>query len=159
MILNYIFIIYNLSYLNNELILKNKFSCIKNTIKYKIETNPYIIDNNISISYESRIKNNNKIIYNLFTKRKLYPHDIYGFRIIYKNMNDVSDILTSYIIKNIIENEYELCNELYDDYIKNPKKNNYQSIHLYIKTPLLIEIQLRNNEMHKRALTGSASQY
>lgn len=160
MIINTIIIVYYiLGYLNYGFIVKQKFCYIKNNIKHKIETNKYIVNNNISIAYESRIKNNKKILNNLLYKQKFYPHDIYGFRIIYNNIDNKNDILTCYIIKNIIENEYNICNKLYDDYIKSPKNNNYKSLHLYIKSPLLIEIQVRNNEMHKCALFGSASKY
>ena len=43
--------------------------------------------------------------------------------------------------------------------IYNPKKNNYQSIHLYVLNELLIEIQIRDIYMHNVAINGTASNY
>ena len=39
------------------------------------------------------------------------------------------------------------------------KKNNYQSLHVYVITSILIEIQIRNSNMHNVSVNGSASHY
>jgi (p)ppGpp synthase/HD superfamily hydrolase len=39
------------------------------------------------------------------------------------------------------------------------KINNYQSLHIYVLTNILMEIQIRNNLMHTIAINGSASNY
>tara|TARA_Y100000992_G_scaffold302656_1_gene278026 strand:- start:8735 stop:9166 length:432 start_codon:yes stop_codon:yes gene_type:complete len=117
------------------------------------------INNNINFSIEYRIKNFDKIKYKLFYKKKII-NDYIGARIIYNNKNDYNDINTAYIIKNIIKKNFVTFDYFYDDYILNPKNNNYQSIHLYIFYYFfLIEFQIRNEKMHINCLNGTASNY
>ena len=117
------------------------------------------INNNINFSIEYRIKNFDKIKNKLFYKKKII-NDYIGARIIYNNKNDYNDINTAYIIKNIIKKNFVTFDYFYDDYILNPKNNNYQSIHLYIFYYFfLIEFQIRNEKMHINCLNGTASNY
>jgi (p)ppGpp synthase/HD superfamily hydrolase len=112
--------------------------------------------NNLNIYYEKRIKSKERIISKL-QKFKI-PYDIYGLRIIY-NDDDYYNIKTAYVIKNIIYDNFYTFDFISDDYIAKPKKNNYQSLHLYIICNLLIEVQIRNTNMHNISVNGSASNY
>ena len=87
------------------------------------------------------------------------PYDIYGLRIIYNDSNNYHNYDFAYTIKNILISNFNTLDYLYDDYIANPKINNYQSLHVYVLTNILLEIQIRNSFMHSVAINGSASNY
>jgi len=113
--------------------------------------------NNINIIYEKRIKSKKRIISKI--QKVKIPYDIYGLRIIYNIKNDYYNSDIAYSIKNIICENFNTLDCIYDDYINKPKKNNYQSLHIYVLTTLLIEIQIRNSNMHNISVNGSASNY
>jgi (p)ppGpp synthase/HD superfamily hydrolase len=114
-------------------------------------------NNNLNIYYEKRIKSKERIISKI-QKYKI-PYDIYGLRIIYDDNTNYYNTNIAYVIKNIIYENFNSLDYIYDDYIEKPKKNNYQSLHVYVVTTLLIEIQIRNSNMHNISINGSASQY
>lgn len=114
-------------------------------------------NNNLNIYYEKRIKSKERIISKI-QKYKI-PYDIYGLRIIYDDNTNYYNTNIAYVIKNIIYENFNSLDYIYDDYIEKPKKNNYQSLHVYVLTTLLIEIQIRNSNMHNISINGSASQY
>ena len=113
--------------------------------------------NPININYEHRIKSQQRIIEKLNKQR--IPYDIYGLRIIYEDSLDINNSEIAYIIKNILYTNFYTLDCFYDDYIKYPKINNYQSLHVYIVTNILIEVQIRNSLMHFNAINGTASNY
>ena len=80
-------------------------------------------------------------------------------RIIYEDSLDINNSEIAYIIKNILYTNFYTLDCFYDDYIKYPKINNYQSLHVYIVTNILIEVQIRNSLMHFNAINGTASNY
>ena len=80
-------------------------------------------------------------------------------RIIYNDNTNYYNTKFAYIIKNIICDNFNTLEFIYDDYIQKPKQNNYQSLHIYVVTNLLIEIQIRNSNMHNISVNGSASHY
>jgi len=130
----------------------------KNTNKViNIIDKTLIYNPNLNIAYEKRIKSNKRIISKL--QRFKIPYDIYGLRIIYNDTSDYYNTHSAYIIKNIIYENFNKLDFISDDYIEKPKKNNYQSLHIYIMTSLLIEIQIRNANMHNISINGSASHY
>ena len=114
-------------------------------------------NNNLNIYYEKRIKSKKRIISKI-QKYKI-PYDVYGLRIIYDDNTDYYNTKIAYIIKNIIYENFHTLDYIYDDYIEKPKKNNYQSLHVYVITSILIEIQIRNSNMHNVSVNGSASHY
>ena len=149
-----VFIICNFTDFSHKLFEKNT-----NKIINIINTN-LLLDNkldNINIVYEKRIKSKKRIISKI-QKLKI-PYDIYGLRIIYNINNDYNNSNIAFIIKNIIYENFNTLDCIYDDYISKPKKNNYQSLHIYVLTTLLIEIQIRNSNMHNISENGSASNY
>ena len=128
-----------------------------NIINVIDENLPHNNNNKFNIYYEKRIKSQKRIISKI-QKLKI-PYDIYGLRIIYNDNANYYNTNFAYIIKNIICNNFNTLDCIYDDYIQKPKQNNYQSLHVYVITSMLIEIQIRNSNMHNISVNGSASRY
>jgi (p)ppGpp synthase/HD superfamily hydrolase len=153
-IYNIIFFIFNLSELSHKLFEKNTnkiIDVVENNLIHNYS------NNDLNIYYEKRIKSKKRIISKL-QKFKI-PYDIYGLRIIYNDDADYYNTKIAYIIKNIICDNFNTLDFISDDYITRPKNNNYQSLHVYIVFNLLIEIQIRNTNMHNVSVNGSASDY
>ena len=153
--LNIVFLVCNFLNLSNTLLTINSNKIIQVIDKELCYNNNY--NKNIIINYESRIKSRQRIIQKIQKNR--VPYDIYGLRIIYNDSNNIYNSQFAYTIKNILISNFNTLDFLYDDYIANPKINNYQSLHIYVLTNILIEIQIRNSFMHNVAINGSASNY
>ena len=153
--LNIVFLVCNFLNLSNTLLTINSNKIIKIIDKELCYNNNY--NKNIIINYESRIKSRERIIQKI--QKNKVPYDIYGLRIIYNDSNNIYNSQFAYTIKNILISNFNTLDFLYDDYIANPKINNYQSLHIYVLTNILIEIQIRNSFMHNVAINGSASNY
>ena len=151
--LNLILYVCKLLNLSNKLLTINTYK-ITQVITKELHNNN---NNNIIINYESRIKSRERIIKKI--QKYKVPYDIYGLRIIYNDTNNIYNTQYAYTIKNILTSNFNTLDFLYDDYIANPKINNYQSLHIYVFTNILMEIQIRNNLMHTIAINGSASNY
>ena len=147
------------SLLNSVIINKSNIVNFGNTIGNIIDLvdSESLYKNTVNINYEQRIKSQKRIIEKI-NKRRI-PHDIYGLRIIYEDSLDINNSDIAYAIKNILYTNFYTIDCLYDDYIKYPKINNYQSLHVYIVTNILIEVQIRNSLMHFNAVNGTASNY
>ena len=154
--LNIVFLVCNFLNLSNTLLTINS-NKITQVIDKELCCNNNNYNKNIIINYESRIKSRERIIQKI-QKNKI-PYDIYGLRIIYNDSNNIYNSQFAYTIKNILISNFNTLDFLYDDYIANPKINNYQSLHIYVLTNILIEIQIRNSFMHNVAINGSASNY
>lgn len=128
-----------------------------NNIINVIDENLLHNNNKFNIYYEKRIKSKKRIISKI-QKLKI-PYDVYGLRIIYNDNTNYYNTNFAYLIKNIICNNFNTLDCIYDDYIQKPKQNNYQSLHVYVITSMLIEIQIRNSNMHNVSVNGSASYY
>ncbi len=73
----------------------------------------------------------------------------------------VKTITECYVVLGIIHNKWQpMCNE-FDDYIANPKNNDYQSLHTAVIGPeqKVFEVQIRTFEMHHHAELGVASHW
>jgi (p)ppGpp synthase/HD superfamily hydrolase len=147
------------SLLNSVIINKSNIVNFGNTIGNIIDLvdSESLYKNTVNINYEQRIKSQKRIIEKI-NKRRI-PHDIYGLRIIYEDSLDINNSDIAYAIKNILYTNFYTIDCLYDDYIKYPKINNYQSLHVYIVTNILIEVQIRNSLMNFNAINGTASNY
>jgi len=154
---NLVFLVCIFFNLSNTLLTSNSNTIIHAITKGLAYNNNNNNNNNIIINYESRIKSGARIIKKI--QKKKIPYDIYGLRIIYNDTNNIYNTQYAYTIKNILTSNFNTLDFLYDDYIANPKSNNYQSLHVYVLTNILIEIQIRNSFMHSVALNGSASNY
>ena len=82
-------------------------------------------------------------------------YDIYGFRII------VKDMATCYLALGILHGLYKPIPGKFKDYIAIPKANGYQSLHTTLFGPFgtPIEVQIRSQEMHKIDEAGVASHW
>jgi len=80
-------------------------------------------------------------------------HDIAALRIIVPTIEDC------YITLGIVHALYKPLPGEFKDYIAFPKPNGYQSLHTTLVTPMagIVEIQIRTEEMHRRAMFGIAS--
>lgn len=80
--------------------------------------------------------------------------DLLALRIICNSVGDC------YTILGIIHANYKLLPHHFDDYIANPKPNNYRSLHTVIEwNKKNIEIQIRTYDMHYDAEEGMASHW
>ncbi len=150
-----LFLVYNFLNLSNSLFTINSKKIIHTINKQLLYNNND--NNNIIINYETRIKSKARIIKKI--QKFKVPYDIYGIRVIYNDTNNIYNTQLAYTIKNILTTNFNTLDYIYDDYIANPKINNYQSLHIYILTNILMEIQIRNSFMHSVAINGSASNY
>ena len=82
-------------------------------------------------------------------------HDIIAFRVIVNNISECYKAL------GIINTNYNIIPGTFDDFISNPKDNDYQSIHLSILGPKnkRIEVQIRTQIMHNINEKGIASHW
>lgn len=82
-------------------------------------------------------------------------HDLLAIRIICDSVKDC------YAILGIIHSMYEPIPDCFDDYIANPKPNNYRSIHADLRKSDggVFEAQIRTWEMHNEAEEGSPAHW
>lgn len=104
---------------------------------------------------ETRIKNLASFATKLKRKHgkvdKIY--DVFALRIIVPTLEDC------YRVFGVVHNTWRPVPGRVKDYIAYPKPNGYRSIHTAVTTPrgLVIEVQIRTEEMHRDALFGIAS--
>ncbi len=82
-------------------------------------------------------------------------YDIRAFRVL------VDDIPTCYTVLGIVHGLWSPIPSEFDDYIANPKGNNYRSLHTAVFGPQgkVIEVQIRTHEMHGHAELGVAAHW
>ncbi len=82
-------------------------------------------------------------------------YDIYGFRII------VKDLASCYLTLGVLHGLYKPIPGKFKDYIAIPKANGYQSLHSTLFGPFgtPIEVQIRSREMHNIAEAGVAAHW
>ena len=79
--------------------------------------------------------------------------DLIGIRVIYQPRFD--EYITALQLSDIVKQEYDIYKV--KDYVRHPKQNNYQSVHLLTENPKPIEFQIRSKRMHEIATKGSAA--
>lgn len=97
-----------------------------------------------------------KHIYSIWSKmhRKMINydeiHDVHGFRII------VSSVVDCYTALKIVHTYWKNIPEGFHDYISNPKRNGYKSLHTKIMGAdgRILEVQIRTRQIHQEAESG-----
>ncbi|MGI9261616.1 MAG: RelA/SpoT family protein, partial [Woeseiaceae bacterium] len=81
--------------------------------------------------------------------------DVRAFRVL------VNDVAECYAALGIVHNIWSYLPGEFDDYIANPKDNDYQSLHTALIGPegQSIEVQIRTHEMHRHAELGVAAHW
>ncbi len=113
------------------------------------------------IRYE--IKGRAKHLYSIYNKtiaRNLPVeelNDILAIRIIV----DADDISYCYLVYAMISDIYDIIPGTFKNYIANPKKNGYQSLHVAVKgkEEQKVEVQIRTRQMHVVSEKGIASHF
>ena len=102
-----------------------------------------------------------KHIYSIWKKMKKKNYDfddLYDIRAVRVLVPEVRDC---YTVLGIVHTKYSPVPGEFDDYISNPKPNNYQSLHTCVIGPesKVIEIQIRTFAMHDHAEYGIAAHW
>ncbi|MFN7095144.1 MAG: HD domain-containing protein, partial [Burkholderiales bacterium] len=102
-----------------------------------------------------------KHIYSIWKKmrKKNYDFgDLYDIRAVRVLVPEVKDC---YTVLGIVHTNYSPIPGEFDDYISNPKSNNYQSLHTCVIGPenRVVEIQIRTFAMHDHAEYGIAAHW
>ena len=129
----------------------NNLTEIENTLKEKLEAK------NLPFRITARPKN----LYGIYKKmeRQNKPfsqiQDLFGLRII------TDSVEHCYSILSVINETFKLVEGSFTDYINVPKENMYQSLHMTIISDagVVIETQIRTEEMHQRAEYGVAAHW
>ncbi|MDD3267490.1 MAG: bifunctional (p)ppGpp synthetase/guanosine-3',5'-bis(diphosphate) 3'-pyrophosphohydrolase [Burkholderiales bacterium] len=102
-----------------------------------------------------------KHIYSIWKKMKKKNYDFSGLYDIRAVRILVPEIRDCYTVLGIVHTKYSPVPGEFDDYISNPKPNNYQSLHTCVLGPnnKTVEVQIRTFAMHDHAEYGVAAHW
>ena len=123
-------------------------------------------DNDIKCTIKGRMKS----VYSIWRKmqKQNIPfedvYDLFAIRIIFDHPDDITDDKareTCYRIMSLITNVYEYHPDRIRDWVKKPKPNGYEALHVTVMGPLgrWVEIQIRSRKMDDIAEKGIASHW
>ena len=97
-------------------------------------------------------------IWNKMRKKSLDFSEVYDVRALRVIVQSVKDC---YTVLGLVHNLWSPIPKEFDDYISNPKANNYRSLHTAVHCPdgRALEVQIRTQEMHKHAELGVAAHW
>lgn len=97
-------------------------------------------------------------IYNKMRSKKLAFEQLYDIRAVRVLVRKVNHC---YKALDIVNGLWEPIPDEFDDYITNPKGNNYQSLHTAVRTTdgRAMEVQIRTHDMHRHAEFGVAAHW
>ena len=97
-------------------------------------------------------------IWNKMRKKDVEFSEVYDIRALRVILDDVKDC---YTVLGIVHNIWSPISKEFDDYISNPKGNDYRSLHTAVHCPdgRSLEIQIRTRDMHKHAELGVAAHW
>lgn len=113
------------------------------------------------LNIDAKVKGRAKYFYSIYKKMlekgKSFDdiNDLIAIRIVTKTVPEC------YTALELVKRIFKPLDDRFKDYIKNPKKNGYQSIHVDVKTPdnKILEIQIRTIDMHHQAEEGVAAHW
>ncbi len=97
-------------------------------------------------------------IWNKMRKKAVDFSEVYDVRALRVIVDEVKDCYTAL---GLVHNIWTPIPKEFDDYISNPKGNNYRSLHTAVHCPdgRSLEVQIRTHEMHKHAELGVAAHW
>ena len=112
-------------------------------------------------SIPATISGRPKHIYSIWRKMQRKNRGIEGLYDIRAVRILVDDVGACYAALGIVHNLWSYIPGEFDDYIANPKENNYQSLHTAVMGPegRTVEIQIRSHDMHRHAELGVAAHW
>ncbi len=102
-----------------------------------------------------------KHIYSIWKKmvsKQRNFHELFDVRAVRVVVDSVAEC---YMVLGLVHAEWRHINKEFDDYIANPKKNGYQSLHTAVYGPRgkPVEVQIRTRKMHEFAEYGVAAHW
>ena len=134
----------------------NKDERNANTQHIKKESERMLSDAHITAQIYGRAKHFYSIYKKMVDENKTIEqiYDLYGLRIIVKSEEDCYNVL------HALEHAWHIMPDRFKDYIKNPKANEYQSLHQnFIVDEKLVEVQIRTTHMDAVAELGIATHW
>jgi GTP pyrophosphokinase len=97
-------------------------------------------------------------IWNKMRKKDVEFAEVYDVRALRVIVDEIKDC---YTVLGIVHNIWSPISKEFDDYISNPKGNNYRSLHTAVHCPdgRSLEVQIRTRAMHKHAELGVAAHW